>query len=68
MAIVLRDVVGQSDRYVLYENFTPSEFETWQIIQIVPFDMVKGYCMTDRNSGCFIDGNGALHGWEYGSP
>lgn len=68
MAIVLRDVVGQSDRYVLYENFTPSEFETWQIIQIVPFDMVKGYCMTDRNSGFFIDGNGALHGWEYGSP
>lgn len=67
MAIVLRDVVGQSDRYVLYENFTPSEFRTWQIIQIVPFDMVKGYCMTNRNAGRFIDGNGALHSWEYGS-
>lgn len=68
MAIVLRNVVGQSERYVLYENPTPAEFETWQMIQIVPFDGVSSYCLTDQDTGYFIDKNGALHGWEYGSP
>lgn len=68
MAIVLRNVVGQSDRYVLYENPNPADFRSWQLIEILPYEEVKGYHLSDRNTGYFIDGSGTLHKWEYDAP
>ena len=68
MAIVLRNVVGQSDRYVLYENPNPADFRSWQLIEILPYEEVKGYHLSDRNMGYFIDGSGTLHKWEYDAP
>lgn len=65
MALVLRDVVGQSDRYVLYINPRPADFMTWQLIQIVPYDDVRSYWFTDKDTGYFIDGYGMLQKWEY---
>ena len=65
MAVVLKNVVGQSHRYVLYENPRPADFMTWQLIRILPYDDVRSYCLTDKNTGYFIDGDGLLQKWEY---
>ncbi len=68
MAVVLRDVVGQSDRYVLYENPRPADFMTWQLIRILPYEDVRSYCIVDEDTGYFIDGSGMLHEWKYEFP
>lgn len=65
MAIVLRNVGGRTDRYVLYENPHPADFSTWQIIEILPYEEIKGYSLSDQDTGYFIDGDGVLRKWEY---
>lgn len=68
MALVLRNVVGQSDRYVLYENPRPADFMTWRLIRILPYDDIRNYCFTDEETGYFVDGSGILHEWKYEFP
>lgn len=65
MAVVLRNVVGQSHRYVLYENPRPADFMTWQLIQILPYDDIRSYWFADKDTGYFVDGDGMLQKWEY---
>ncbi|MDE5818161.1 MAG: hypothetical protein K2I07_02425 [Lachnospiraceae bacterium] len=65
MAVVLKNVVEPSNRYVLYINPRPADFMTWRLIRILPYDDVRSFCLTDKNTGYFIDGDGLLQKWEY---
>ncbi|MBD5531868.1 MAG: hypothetical protein HDQ98_06665 [Lachnospiraceae bacterium] len=68
MAVVLKNAVGQSHRYVLYINPRPDDFMTWRLIRILPYDEIRNYCFTDEETGYFIDGSGMLHEWKYEFP